>query len=174
MQKILLFFVLVVMISACGNHQKLTTEKGKPSEINRLNAKYHDQTGVVIHGGKTLALYTTIDHLIGTPYCWGGTTKKCFDCSGFVSLVYKEVYGIPLARTADVQYDECHRVRKKRLKEGDLVFFHTEKGSRKVTHVGIYLGSQKFVHASTSKGVRIDSLDDDYYQKTWKGGGRKK
>lgn len=108
---------------------------------------------------------------IGTPHRLGGMTKQGVDCSGFVGNVYMEVYGISLPRTAQEMSKAVISIpNNSELREGDLVFFNGSKN--KVTHVGIYLSNDAFVHASTSKGVIISSLNDKYWAKIFYFGGR--
>ena len=133
-------------------------------------SKYEKIIGIDIPD-KSAPLYGFIDRWIGVPYCYGGMTLKCTDCSGFVMSLFKDVYNKDLPHIAEKQYDLCHKVKKKNLREGDLVFFDTEKGSSSISHVGVYLGNNKFVHASSSKGVRIDDLDEEYYTKAFVAGG---
>ena len=118
--------------------------------------------------GKTDAIIKTAKKHIGTRYVFGGTTPKGFDCSGFLQYVFKQ-NGYAIPRTADEQYLLGKRVKKRaELEPGDLVFFSTyEKGA---SHCGIYLGKNQFIHVSSSKGVRIDSLDDSYWKPRWYGG----
>jgi cell wall-associated NlpC family hydrolase len=120
-----------------------------------------------------IALYDLISNWIGTPYRWGQSSRKGTDCSGFVSVIYKEIYGKKLERSsAAILKVNCRKVtNKKNLREGDLVFFYTGKFSRTPSHVGIYLKDRKFAHASTTKGVTISSLDEPYYVKRWITGG---
>lgn len=121
------------------------------------------------------ALYVESSKWIGTPYRYGGTTKKGVDCSGFTKAIYKKVYNEKLGRSAEEQRDDdCRRVLKRNLKEGDLVFFHNGRKKRKASHVGIYLKDDKFIHASTSVGVVVSSLKEKYYDKHWLQGGRVK
>src|SRR5579875_317529 len=106
---------------------------------------------------------------IGVPYVWGGTTPNGFDCSGFSRYVYKQA-GVNLPRTASEQYAEGQAVDKSNLQRGDLVFFSTYKAG--ASHVGIYLGDNKFVHASSSHGVTVSSLSTSYYRDTYIGSKR--
>ena len=107
------------------------------------------------------ALYVESGHWIGVPYRGGGTTKRGVDCSGLTSAIYKKVYRKSLERNSDDQRKkDCRKVKKSKLKEGDLVFFHNGRKKKRATHVGIYLKDRKFIHASTSQGVIISTLDE--------------
>ena len=119
------------------------------------------------------ALYVESGHWIGVPYRGGGTTKRGVDCSGLTSAIYKKVYRKSLERNSDDQRKkDCRKVKKSKLKEGDLVFFHNGRKKKRATHVGIYLKDRKFIHASTSQGVIISTLDEEYWDKHWLSGGR--
>lgn len=98
---------------------------------------------------------------IGVRYSYGGTSASGFDCSGYVRQVYKELGITSLDRTSSGMYGQGTAIKKSELQAGDLVFFNTS-GSR-VSHVGIYIGSGKFIHASTSKGVIKTDINDKYY-----------
>ena len=113
-------------------------------------------------------LIATAKKYMGTPYRFGGTTPKGFDCSGFVQFVFRR-HGFAIPRAADEQYRLGVRVKKQQeLEPGDLVFFSTyEKGA---SHCGIYLGDDQFIHVSSRRGVRVDSLDDEYWKPRWYGG----
>lgn len=118
----------------------------------------------------TIARNLTRDALrfLGTPYVFGGTSNSGFDCSGFVQHVFA-MLGVSIPRTADAQYYAAHRV-KGGMKAGDLVFFQTyEPGP---SHVGIYLGHGKFVHASSSHGVMVSNLSDSYWSSRYIGAKR--
>ncbi|HYF02697.1 MAG TPA: C40 family peptidase [Patescibacteria group bacterium] len=98
---------------------------------------------------------------LGTPYKWGGNTRSGVDCSGLVVEVFKTV-NARLPRTSFEQYQQGKPIGGGSLEVGDLVFFTFEEG-RAVTHVGIYAGENKFIHASTSRGVTYQSLYDKPY-----------
>ena len=104
---------------------------------------------------------------LGVPYVFGGTTASGFDCSGFVQHVFA-MLGIDLPRTADAQYDFGHAA-VGGPRPGDLVFFDTYGG---VSHVGIYLGHGKFVHASSSRGVMVSHLSESYWAARYVGAKR--
>jgi cell wall-associated NlpC family hydrolase len=105
---------------------------------------------------------------IGTPYVFGGTRASGFDCSGYVQHVYA-MLGIHLPRTADAQFDAGRHIAAS-MKPGDLVFFHTYAPG--VSHVGIYLGNNRFIHSSSSHGVAISSLHSVYWAPRYVGAKR--
>lgn len=106
------------------------------------------------------SLVNTARAYIGTPYVYGGTTTSGFDCSGYIQYVFKQA-GISLPRTTGQLHALGTSVAKSELKTGDLVFFNTS--GKGVSHAGIYIGAKKFIHASTSKGVMISSINDPAY-----------
>ncbi len=108
---------------------------------------------------------------LGVPYRRGGETEKGVDCSGFVRLIYEETAGLMLPRRAKEQAAATEKIKKEDLKPGDLVFFNTMR--RAFSHVGIYLGDGKFIHAPrTGKKVRIEDMDVAYWSKRFDGARR--
>lgn len=97
----------------------------------------------------------------GAPYQLGGTTKSGVDCSAFVQIAMKQSFGIDLPRVTRDQINEGSRVRSRRYRTGDLVFFQTGPNT---LHVGILVGSHRFIHASTSQGVTVASLQERYWR----------
>lgn len=118
---------------------------------------------------KTDNIIKTAEKYLKTPYRFGGDSPKGFDCSGFVKFIYDK-NGKKLPRTADVQYMQGKKVERSKLEPGDLVFFTTYAAG--ASHVGIYYGSGKFIHASSSRGVMISRLDETYWKPRYFGAKR--
>lgn len=114
-------------------------------------------------------LFEYINQWWGVPYRIGGNTMTGIDCSGFVKGLTESAYGLELPRTSRQQADFCREISKEELQEGDLVFFNTSGG---ISHVGLYLSNNKFVHASTSMGVVISDLNEPYWAKRYVKSGR--
>ncbi|HEX5001404.1 MAG TPA: C40 family peptidase [Bacteroidia bacterium] len=115
-------------------------------------------------------LYNTLEPWLGIPYSYGGKSAAGIDCSGFVNAVLKGAYGIDITANSADLYKQSGHIKKGALEEGDLVFFRIRH--RSVSHVGIYLGDGRFIHASTRNGVIVSSLDSPYYKRYFAGGGR--
>jgi probable lipoprotein NlpC len=120
---------------------------------------------------KNPRLYYFIDDWYGVPYKWGGNNQTGVDCSGLVCQLYKAVYGVEIKRTVAAQKEDSNNFRrKKKFREGDLVYFKIQGDD--ADHVGIYLKNGYFVHSSKSKGVMISSLNDSFWQKVYNRGGK--
>jgi lipoprotein Spr len=115
-------------------------------------------------------LLESVDEFFGVRYRTGGNGKTGIDCSGFTVAVYLAAYGINLPRVSKEQYRISRKISTTELQEGDLVFFHT-RGSG-VSHVGVYLGNNKFIHATVSRGVMVNDLFEPYYVQRFLGAGR--
>ena len=113
-------------------------------------------------------IQSSMDYL-GVPYVFGGTSPYGFDCSGYVQYIFA-LAGISLPRTADVQYEVGLPISTTDLVAGDLVFFSTYTYG--ASHVGIYLGENNFIHASSSRGIAIDSLGSSYWSSHYIGARR--
>jgi cell wall-associated NlpC family hydrolase len=111
-------------------------------------------------------------NMIGVRYRWGGNTPDSgLDCSGFVRYVFQDTLGLSLPRRAEEMSRVGEKVSMSNLKPGDLVFFNTMR--RTFSHVGIYIGDNKFVHSpSTGSTIRVDDLDDGYWEKRFTGARR--
>ena len=162
--------LLPMLLSSCGS-----SRDGMKNVNYRELARAGLRLGFDIEAGDDWPLMVEASKWIGTPYRSGGTTKRGVDCSGLTYMIYKNVYGKKLHRRSIDQYEEdCRRVSKSELRTGDLVFFTTSNSGRSIGHSGIYLKDGKFIHASSSRGVMVSSLDESYYRKHWKRGGRVK
>lgn len=125
----------------------------------------------VLTKDKQDAMMAEIRSWIGTPYKFGMVEKgKGTDCSGFVGSVFKKVLNVDLPRQSADMYASGNSVVQKDMKFGDLVFLqNTYKGAKGASHVGIYVGEDKMAHASTTVGVTISELSEDYYKKHYLG-----
>lgn len=137
--------------------------------VSPIQLKYSILLNTEVEFVQNLSLFNIIEEWYGTRYRYGGTTKDGIDCSSFVQTLFSAQYNILLPRTAREQYDATQRVPLTELKEGDLVFFNTTGG---ISHVGVYLQNNKFVHAATSEGVTISDLYDSYWVKRFVAVGR--
>lgn len=136
-----------------------------------LQLKYAILLDATVEKLTNVTLLKSIDEWWGTDYCMGGSTKNCIDCSAFTQMMMQNVYKVTVPRTAQAQYKLSKQIKLEDLNEGDLVFFKTN-GGHNITHVGIYLLNNKFVHASTMKGVMVSDLNDIYWKPRYRGAGR--
>lgn len=160
--------LVLLLVASCGSHKVLYN----PEEVSGLSRKLNIP---ISNDDVNMPLYVEVSFWMGVPYRYGGNSKSGTDCSGFVGEVFQKVYGRKLERSSDGQAKKnVHKVGKRKLKTGDLVFFRTAPKSKKIDHVGIFLKDGYFIHASTSKGVIVSSLHEEYYKRTWRKGGRVK
>ena len=158
-----ILIVGVFILTSCGGKKKTV------GKSHNIQAKYASLLEVDKSAIKNIKLYAFIDEWYGVKYKYGGTSKSGVDCSGFCNQLYRNVYSKQLKRSAKDIAKQTKRVGLRNLKEGDLVFFNI---SGKNSHVGVYLMNNRFVHASTSKGVIISNLTNSYYKKAFNKGGR--
>ncbi|WP_244525905.1 C40 family peptidase [Sphingobacterium wenxiniae] len=174
--------LIMVLLSSCGAKRKVAHRnypaKGSSSRGAVLTdasdsrnkalsgskmENYANLLGVPVKELRNAPLYSFIDDWMGSPHRLGGMSKSGVDCSGFVGLLYNRVYGKDLPRTSRDMGDNVKRKYENGLQEGDLVFFSF--GGKNIDHVGVYLHNNKFVHVSTSKGVIISDIRDNWYYK---------
>lgn len=165
--RFILFYFMALTLVGCSSTRRL-----EKKERRMVYAKLGLEEG----RKDNFALYKEVSLWLNTPHVDGGISRSGVDCSGLVYMVYKNVYGTMLERNSgNMLKKNCRKIRMSRLKEGDLVFFNTAgKGKASVNHVGIYLKDKKFVHTSTSRGVIVSCLKEDYFDRTWVCGGRVK
>jgi len=168
-------------IDPAGSVKKTTRKPISAPEISysrsektfdELQFKYAILLDVPVEEVNNEKLFQFIESWYGTPYRYGGFTKEGIDCSGFAQAFMSSIYQVNVPRISAEQYNQTKRISRRELREGDLVFFKTSGTS--ISHVGIYLRNNKFVHASTTGGVMINDLNDDYYARRFAGSGRVK
>ncbi|AYC33701.1 peptidoglycan endopeptidase [Pseudomonas cavernae] len=171
-------FALALFLGACAGHSPTTQESDSPFAAQvALEQEPALEPLPDFSQAKPYELPTFADSilahglsLIGTRYRYGGTSVASgFDCSGFIGYLFKKEAGLQLPRSTREMIDlDAPLVARSELKPGDLLFFST-RGRGRVSHAGIYLGDDQFIHSSSSRsgGVRIDSLDDKYWSRTF-------
>lgn len=164
--------LLFACLFAVSQAQTSTTQLNiNPEDPDNLAKEYFSQImGVAVSASTNTKLYQFIYEWIGTPYRLGGKTKNGVDCSKFAYELYDQVFNTPLGHNSRNIYTQVDPIKKDELKPGDLVFFKIR--SRNITHVGVYIGDDKFAHASSSRGVMISNLNEAYWKRYYYNGGR--
>ena len=170
-----LFICLFYLIS-CKHQQTVSktsekTEKTK-SGSRSLKKQYAEKLNVSESDIKNEKLYHFINEWQGVGYKYGGKDKNGIDCSGLTSTLYSKVYNKTISSSTKALVGEVKKIKESDLKEGDLVFFNTN--GKSISHVGVFLQNNKFVHASTKKGVMISDMTEPYFKKTYVMSGRVK
>lgn len=182
---------LVTLLFGCAAHSPVSQQEQQRQVSNSVTAQSSsvlfqeelandlatDKEMADFAGGKSYQLPVLADSilergmsLIGTRYRFGGTSEAGFDCSGFIGYLFREEAGMNLPRsTREMINVDAPLVSRSKLEPGDLLFFATNGRRGRVSHAGIYLGDNQFIHSSSrrSGGVRIDSLGDSYWSKTF-------
>jgi hypothetical protein len=174
LKAILLYIILLFPLLSFSQRSEI--QRIKQDTVLQLFLINLDTTAVELVENKPLSGKLLTDSLIniassyiGDRYKRGGTTEKGFDCSGFTLVVFKH-FGIKLPHTSAGQSLLGFEVPKKQIQKGDLLFFRSRsRRSKRIGHVGIVISEKgepvRFIHSSTSSGVRIDNLETDYYKK---------
>ena len=177
---------LVTLLFGCAAHtpvsQQVVEQSAQKTSVSQTSALYQEELATekeleqFSENSKPYELPALADSilergmsLIGTRYRFGGTSEAGFDCSGFIGYLFREEAGMQLPRsTREMINVKAPLVARNKLKPGDLLFFSTN-GRGRVSHAGIYLGDDQFIHSSSrrSGGVRIDNLGDTYWSKTF-------
>ena len=159
---------LATLLSACSSTHN--TVKNENHEVNNQNGfllqasqdEFEEMVRNVDIKTRIMDQYASWK---GVRYRLGGDTKRGIDCSAFVQRTFREQFGLDLPRSTSEQQGTGKEISRSRLRPGDLVLFRAGSTGR---HVGIYLGNDNFVHASTSSGVMISSLNEDYWKKRYR------
>jgi len=155
-----LVVVILVILSACG-HEPVRRVTNSNSDIHSDTRTVQSRSNTRTSGEQAAVVAV---RQLGVPYVYGGTTVRGFDCSGLVQYAYARA-GTGIPRTTADQWRQLTPVSGSSLRVGDLLFFRIEG---KISHVGLYIGEQRFVHApSTGKQVSMARLDSDYYRRAF-------
>lgn len=154
------------LLASCSSSRRATAVASTRPSATELRVPSAD----ALHPSAR-ALVKEAQSWLGTPYKYGGNDRSGVDCSGLVLQVYLRALDISLPRNSRAQKDYCTSASLGSLTPGDLVFFATGKQKGRVSHVGIFVGDNKMIHASTSKGVIVTDLSQDYYTRTFAGAG---
>ncbi|MCG1042168.1 C40 family peptidase [Mycetohabitans sp. B8] len=154
--------------------QNGTAQRGAQASQQDASQTFSSNTHAFLSGMATKAGDVVVGalNMIGVRYRWGGDSPNSgLDCSGFVRYVFQDTLGLTLPRRAEEMSRVGEKVKMSELKPGDLVFFNTMR--RTFSHVGIYIGDNKFVHSpSTGSTIRVDELDGGYWEKRFTGARR--
>lgn len=165
--------ITLLMLTAFLSNQVLAQEakSTQTTDPDNLAKEYFSQImGVAVSATTNSKMYQFIYDWIGTPYRFGGNSKKGIDCSSFAAQLYDQVFNTAIGSSSRNIYSNVEKVNRADLKPGDFVFFKIR--SRNITHVGVYIGDDKFAHASTGKGVMISNLGEAYWKRYFFNGGR--
>ncbi|MES2378529.1 MAG: NlpC/P60 family protein [Bacteroidota bacterium] len=166
---IALFFSVLAVQAQTKSVPNQATDRPAEEEESLAKDYLSQIMHVAVSATSNMKLFNFVYDWIGTPYRFGGSSKKGVDCSAFTKQLYNQVFNLDIKRNSRDIFSMVSPVGKDDLKEGDLVFFKIH--SRSISHIGIYLGNNRFAHASM-KGVAISSLDDAYYSRYFYKGGR--
>ena len=172
---LLLFLWVAVPLYTHAQSSKSKKNKQNADTINKNVRLYNlklmsDQLQIPYDSSYDVNLLFESLEWLGSPYIYGQCSKDGTDCSGFTKSIYNEVFNADLARSSSSIYSQCKSIKKDKLQHGDMVFFKIERSG--ISHVGVYLGYNYFIHASTQSGVIISSLEEVYYKKYYYSGGR--
>ena len=174
---------LCILLLACATTAQAAPQAANPDDMDRfitdkgLLTRLEDVSHKVADRAHTVAdqassLVVNAMGFLGVPYKRGGSSAETgFDCSGFVRAMYEQTVGLLLPRRADQQAAATQVIDKKELQPGDLVFFNTMR--RNFSHVGIYVGDNKFIHAPRSGAqIRVEDMGVSYWAKRFDGARR--
>lgn len=180
--RILPYIFVIGLLVSCGSKKNLSSDKERKISVSaannaRLGTTVGERKKTVEPKTNTSAHLTKADQIINTAlsfsgvrYKFGGTTKKGMDCSGLLYISFGE-HNVQLPRTSIHMAEEGHRITVKNVEKGDLLFFKTSRGSKRINHVGMVVGTDNdeitFIHASSSRGVTVSSLRDGFWNQAF-------
>jgi lipoprotein Spr len=165
------FLAALTLMASCGSSRN-SSKIISGSQATRIE-KSGNRAGKSDNDRKVAnALIKEAKTWLGVPYRYGGTSKDGADCSGFIMSVFDKAANIKLPRDSRSQQQYCEAIDAKYLQPGDLVFFTGKTSGEKVSHVGMFIGDNSIIHASTSRGVIISDLSENYYQSHYYSSGR--
>lgn len=156
---------LLLIMGGCANYQALQDDADFQGAYSSTSKSHPDSD----LSPQQVELQAVFRRYQGTPYHYGGTSARGFDCSGFIMTAYREAFDQGLPRTTSQMLVYGQPVRREHLQPGDVVFFRIRG---KEQHAGIYMGNERFIHASTSRGVIESSLNSAYWRKRYSQGRR--
>ncbi|SNR53762.1 Cell wall-associated hydrolase, NlpC family [Maribacter sedimenticola] len=180
MRKLTCFLIICLAVS-CGVKKSSSSDKERKISVAAAHNERTGNTSEVaetkVHNDRPSTSHSKADKIINTAlsfsgvrYKFGGTTKKGMDCSGLLYVSFGE-HDVQLPRTSYHMAEEGHRVPVKNIEKGDLLFFKTTRGSKRINHVGMVVGTDNdeitFIHASTSRGVTVSSLRDGFWNQAF-------
>lgn len=164
-----------MLLASCHSSRNSTVKTGRDATVVERVSKDKSST----KGSKSdndvkvaNALVKEANKWLGVPYRYGGKSRSGTDCSGFVMTIFNDVADVKLPRDSRSQEAYCRHIDAKNMQPGDLVFFSGKGGGSSVGHVGMYVGDNSIIHASTSRGVIISNLDENYYKNHYYSSGR--
>ncbi|MCM1163346.1 MAG: C40 family peptidase [Muribaculaceae bacterium] len=168
---IVIILSVMMLMASCS-----TTRRGVPVAVSDTPGHAAAVQPSVPDGRDLLhprskALVSEARSWLGTPYKYGGEDHSGVDCSGLVMQVYKNVLDIKMPRSSGEQRDFCSLTAVASLIPGDLLFYATGKDKERVSHVGIYIGGGKMIHASASRGVVESDISEQYFVNRFAGAG---
>lgn len=169
----LLYAFLTGFVVACTSGRKTVSPQRNVKEITLEEfAGGNRRINEGAPSGDAAAVIAEAHRWLGTPYVYGGTTRRGIDCSALIMNVYRSGCNLKLPRTAAAQRQYSAKIKREELIPGDLVFFTSRRNRNGVAHVGLYIGDNRIIHASSSRGVIISRLSEDYFRRHYHSAGR--
>ena len=160
------------ILPSCHSSKGSTAQEVNSRPTSKPEGKKHKPGTPAATSPMGKALVSEARKWLGTPYVYGGHSRKGTDCSGFLMEIFRECAGISLPRSSRDQQAYCHPIDREYIAVGDLVFFSSKRSGGRVSHVGMYIGEGRMIHASSSRGVVEDDLTSQYFVTYYQGAGR--